>query len=461
MSMYTAVSGLKSQQSKLDVIGNNIANISTVGYKAQTVSFSDLLSQTISAATAASNTVGGKNAQQVGLGVNISSIATDMSEGSTESTGNSHDLAINGNGFFITAGSGTGSYHFTRQGNFGVDDSGNLVVDGQKICGWEEYTTTNGTATYNTQKTVEPINLFSDSYNGNKKVIPPEATSTATLTGNLDPSTTAPTDSTDLTTMGTVPSTADGTTTLTVYDAQGNKYDVTVNLYKCKTDTTDASNPITSYYWTVASSDTTTLGVSGSGYIAFDSSGKAVTTATGTNSGGTSTTYTFDDKPSITLTPTGSNAGSSPFTVSMDLSGVSTYTSSSGYSVSGTTDGYASGDLSDYSIGSDGVITGTYSNGQQQTLGMIALANFTNPAGLEKVGGNLYDVTSNSGDFTGGVAAGSSGTGSIASGELEMSNVDLSGQFSEMMITERAYQANSKVITTTDTMMQTVIDLIR
>lgn len=450
-AMFSGVSGLKSQQTKLDVIGNNIANISTTGYKSQSVSFSDILSQTISSATAPSTTSsrGGTNAIQVGLGVTVSSVSTNMDTGSTETTGNDMDVSIGGDGFFIVQGGTTGNYQFTRAGNFGVDSNGNLTVNGLTVCGWQEYSTdTDGTYTYNTQKTVEAINLFSDSVNGNKKVIAPDATSTATLSGTLLPTEDA--QGTALTTIGTSPTDTDSTTTMSVYDAQGNSYDVQVKMTKCYTDT---STGYTSWYWEAASSDSDlTVDTPASGYIAFDSDGKLVTTDT-TN---------FATTPSITLTPD-SSIGASAFTVTLDMSGLSSYTSTSSTSssVTATADGYASGELQGVSIGSDGVITGTYSNGQKQPLAMLALATFTNPEGLEKIGTNLYTTTVNSGSFTGGVAAGSSGTGTLSSGTLEGSNVDLAQEFSNMMITQRAYQANSKIITTSDEMMETLINLKR
>lgn len=565
-AMYSGVSGLKSQQTKLDVIGNNIANVSTTGYKSQSVSFSDILSQTISSATAPSTTSsrGGTNAQQVGLGVSVSSVSTNMDTGSTESTGSDMDVSIGGDGFFIVQGGTTGDYQFTRAGNFGVDSNGNLTVNGLTVCGWLDYTTnTDGTYTYDTQKTVETINLFSDSYNGNKKVIAPDASGTATITGTLDPSETA--QGTGLTTIGSSP-TSDSTSTMTVYDAEGNSYDVQVKFSKCYTETvaatagtassgtltvpvtvssasnnnqftitvdggtattitvadgtystlsdlatavnsalstagvtgasaavsgsqlvftststgsssavalgsvsgntglstllgtpttaagTDAGSGITSWYWQVVSSDSDlTVGTPSTGYVAFNSDGSLVT--------GDST---YSTTPSITLTPAAS-VGAAAFSVQLDMSDLTTYTStsSSGSSVTATADGYASGELEDVSIGSDGVITGTYSNGQKQPLAMLALASFTNPEGLEKIGTNLYVTTVNSGTFTGGVSAGSNGTGTLSSGTLEGSNVDLATEFSNMMITQRAYQANSKIITTSDEMMETLINMKR
>lgn len=450
-SMYSGVSGLKAQQQKLDVIGNNIANINTVGYKGQTVSFSDLLSQTISGATGANATskTGGTNAKQVGLGVNVAAISTNMTNGSTQTTGNANDVSISGNGFFIVQGGAAGEYQFTRAGNFSMDESGNLTVNGDVVCGWEDYTVdADGNYVFNTQSSVEPINFYSDSYNGNKKICDPQATTSATIGGSLAPS--AEEKGTALNNI-TLPlsSTADATATMLVYDGQGNSYHVQVKLYKCYTDST---NNTTSYYWQADPSDTSALSLTNaSGYIEFGSDGKILTGVTGYNS-----------NPTITMTPQWIYSGATAFTVSTDFSGIKYYSSSSdsGIAVSAI-DGYPAGELEDFTISSDGVVMGVYSNDQKQPLGMIALANFNNPAGLEKVGNNLYIATANSGDFTGGVAAGAGGTGSLSAGTLEMSNVDLSEQFSEMMMAQRAYQANSKIITTTDNMLEIIVNLMR
>lgn len=455
MSIYSGVSGLRSQQTKLNVIGNNISNINTVGYKGQRVSFSDLLSQTISGASgpSISSQQGGTNPKQIGLGVSVSAIDTLMSTGSTQATGNPTDLSIGGNGFFIVQGGQTGNYQFTRAGNFGVDSNGNLTVNGMKVCGWQDYggkKQADGSYQFNTQKSVEPINLFSDNYNSNKKIIAPEATTAAALTGDLDPAKTAR--GSALNNIGTTPiANSDLTTTMTTYDAIGNKHDVQVNFTKCYVDSTaDPSNPVTSWYWETASSDTN-LGISGSGYIEFDKNGKIISTDP-TN---------YNTKPQIKLTPTGTSSAA-PFDVNLDFTGISNVTSSSASGVTvSQIDGYEAGDLQDFSISGTGIITGVYSNGQKQPLGMIALANFENPAGLEKIGSNLYATTPNSGDFKGGIMAGSGGTGTLNAGTLEMSNVDLAEQFSEMMITQRAYQANSKIITTSDQMLQDVISMVR
>lgn len=562
-SMYTGVSGLKAQQTRLDVIGNNIANVNTLGYKSQRVTFGDMFSRMLRAASApsASSGLGGTNPMQVGYGVNVNSIDTDMSTGATQSTGNDTDASIGGDGFFIVKDGNSDEYKFTRAGNFSVDKDGNLTVNGMKVCGWEQYTKDkDGKISYNTQAALQPINLFDDGVNGNKKIMPPKASTSGTLSGNLDPTKTD--HGTGLNKIGTIPSKPDSDTTLTVYDDQGNSYDIDVKMSKCYTDastsgtatgsvvldkngytvkagtndqlnisvdggtaamitippgtysspssfvdavntainnSTDLAGKVkaqltadgklsfvsasagdnsgvtvtdgkdagglaaymgtvsntagvthsgnTSWFWqAVPSADGTTVTPS-SGYIEFDNTGKLIT----------NDAANFNTTPTLTLNTKG--AGS--ISIKMDMSGISTYKDSDGNKVSASTDGYAAGTLSNFSLSSDGTVMGAYTNGQKQPLGMIALAQFTNPAGLAKVGDNLYETTANSGDFTGGVAAGSNGTGALIDGTLEGSNVDLAEQFSDMMVTSRAYQANSKVITTSDSMMETAINMVR
>jgi flagellar hook protein FlgE len=449
-AFFSAVSGLKSQQTSLNVIANNISNVNTTGYKQQRVSFSDVLSQTLSGATGPSATKGGTNAIQLGLGVGVASTDTNMSTGSTQSTGVDTDCSISGNGFFIVQGGSSGQYQFTRAGNFTMDEGGNLTVNGYNVCGWQDYDidAASGDYVYNTSKAVEPINLYSDIYNGNKKVIAAKATTGLTLSGNLDTSATA--SGTDLTTIGTVTD-YDGTTTVdNIYDALGNEHSIKVNWKKCYVD---SSTNTTSWYYEITSDDLTVSPASG--YVAFNSSGQMIDSVV---SGGT--TYTFDTDPTLTLTPAAS-LGTAAFTVDLSLTNILQNTTTTTAAVTGTADdGYAAGELQGISIAEDGTIIGTYSNSQTQPLGMIALAVFTNPEGLEKIGSNLYAVTANSGDFTGGVVAGSGGSGSLSTGTLEMSNVDLAQQFSEMMISQRAYQANSKVISTADEMLQSVIQMV-
>lgn len=451
-SLFSGVSGLRAHQQKMDVIGNNIANVNTVGFKAGRVSFSDIFSQTLSGATSpdSSSGRGGKNPIQIGLGVGICSISNIMTSGSTESTGNQTDLAIGGNGFFIVRDGSNSSYQFTRAGSFTLDKLGNLVTeDGMNVYGWLDYGGTqqaDGTYAFNTSQDVEAINLFSDAYNKNKQVIAAKATENAAFSGSLDSTESAA--GTALNDIGDPVPDAQFSTTMTVYDSLGNDYEVQVNFIKCYTDSdTDPDNPVTSWYWEIEGADDMSSS-SASGYLKFDSKGNLITDDAD-----------FSAMPEVTFTPDAAS-GTSPFTVAFDFSNVTMSNKDSSVKAN-SVDGYPSGTLEDFSIGSDGIIMGVYSNGKQQPLGMIALANFANPAGLAKAGANTYYATANSGDFTTGVKPGYEGTGTLSAGSLEMSNVDLSSEFSEMIITQRGFQANSRVITTSDEMLQELVNLKR
>lgn len=424
MSMYSAVSGLRSQQTKLNVIGNNIANINTVGYKSQKVGFSDLLSQNIGSASAGSGNRGGMNAKQIGLGAQVSSIEMVMKPGSTQYTGSDTDVALGGEGMFVVQGGGSGKYQYTRAGNFGVDTVGNLVVNGLKVCGYDYNPTTKK---YGTDITA--LNLFA---NG-KYTLASTTTTKASLQGNLDNS------------KSTTASPATVTSTMSVYDSQGNAHDTTVTYTNVvtagvPTNTWNVAVTTTGGGWSVASSAAT---------VVFDPATGKMTTPAAPNI--------------VNLTFTGGTGtiGTSGV-VAVDMSGIYGYTSSTGSSTIKVADidGYAAGTLQNFAIGADGVITGSYSNGQKQPLGMLSVATFANTAGLEKIGDNLYVPSVNSG----AISYQQPGTGQaskLTTGALEMSNVDLANEFSEMMITQRAYQANSKIITTSDTLMETLINMSR
>lgn len=534
-ALSSAVTGIKSQQTALDVIANNISNVNTTAYKSQTVSFSDLLSQTISSATAATTTRGGTNPQQIGLGTQVAATSTDLTVGSTTTTSNALDVALNGAGYLVVQGSTSGDYLFSRSGNMSVDEDGNLNINGYKVCGWEAYTLdADGNKVYTTTGSVEPINLYQDSYSGNKLVMPAKTTTSADVTGNLDATASVVSGAT-LTNIGSTSNLDwDATTTIDVVDEQGNKTEVTLKLKKCATE-----NSTTSWYWE-ASADDTTISPS-SGYIAFDSSGNMITSytpltvastsdtsgATGytassmtltsgladgtysvtvdsatsgytvtltdssgntyttsstdgsatfkTSSGtvtltapstiGTGTTeftvaqgtaVTLDNTPSISVKST--TAATNATTVELDFSKLTSTGTTSSLTVD--EDGYVAGTFNGtYSIGTDGTMYASYSNGKTQSVGQIALAIFENAAGLEKSGSNLYRATTNSGDLK-FVVAGQGGSGTMTSYALEASNVDLAAQFSSMMISQRAYQANTKVITTADDMLQSLINMV-
>ncbi|MBP2666252.1 MAG: flagellar hook-basal body protein, partial [Firmicutes bacterium] len=338
MSVYAALTALNAQQTKLDVIGNNLANVSTVAYKSQSATFSDLLSQTLSSSSAASTTsnTGGTNAKQIGLGVSVAAISTNVTSGSITSTGVDTDVAINGGGYFIVEGDTTGSYYFTRAGNFGVDAEGNLNVNGYKVCGWEP----DADQVIDTEAAVSGINLFYNADGSSKQVIAPEKTTTATMDGTLDSTTEAQGDSVfDI--GATTDVDADASATISVYDALGNEYDVGVDYTKCYSatvyDKDGTATDLTTVYWE-ASDSADNVNASGSGYLAFDSTGKLLTgtyySSNPTVTGATPETYTFAKTYDISMTAATDANGNKlvnidDFTVSMDVSAVSLYTEGS------------------------------------------------------------------------------------------------------------------------------------
>jgi len=462
--MFSGVSGLRAHQMRMDVIGNNIANVNTVGFKSSRVTFQEIFNQTLSGAGAPDSSTGrgGTNPMQVGLGLAVGSIDTITTRGSTERTDNPTDLSIQGDGFFIVKGGDADIFKFTRAGNFGLDKIGNLVTgSGLKVYGWHEYTIKpDGTIEFNDEAELEPINLYSDEHNLNKRLIPAKATSYAVLAGNLDARSTRVTTATALNDIGTPPETPHTKVPVTVYDSLGNSYEIEIKFSKCFVDDTDPDNPVTSWYWEVGNASNINSesgeGDTGpaSGYIVFDKNGQLI------DNEKNAAYAEYNIKPSITLIPDASATGAGPFDVQLDFTQLTMYSGNNSASATNV-DGYSTGSLVTFSIDSNGIITGIYSNGQQRPLAMIALARFDNPAGLEKVGENLYSQTTNSGDFSGKGYKPNDGVGSLSPGTLEMSNVDLSREFTDMIITQRGFQANSRIITTSDEMLQELVNLKR
>jgi flagellar hook protein FlgE len=435
-SMFSGVSGLRSHQTKMDVIGNNISNVNTVAFKSGRVTFEQVFSQTLQGASApdALTGRGGTNPMQVGLGIGVSTIDTIMTNGSVQRTDNPTDLAIEGDGFFIVKGGTADTFRFTRAGNFGIDKVGNLVTGGGlNVYGWQAYTRQpDGTYVFDTEAEIEPLNLYEDDTNKNKRTIAAKATSYAVISGNLDASNPA---------LGAGAATPDNiqfTIPMTVYDSLGNAYSLNVNMWKLT-----AGSGETEWQWEVSSGSGATTTANGT--FRFDAQGKIIPGA--------------EITPSITVTP-GDDIGTEPIEMQLDFSKLTMYAADSSAKTTNI-DGYSSGSLVNFSIGPDGVITGIYSNGQQQPLGLIALASFENPAGLLKSGDNLYTPTTNSGDFKKPIKPGGEGVGTLSPGTLEMSNVDLSAEFTEMIVTQRGFQANSRIITTSDEMLQELVNLKR
>jgi len=403
-SLFAGVSGLRIHQTRMDVIGNNIANINTNGFKAGRVTFQDVLSQTIQGARAPeAGGKGGVNPMQVGLGATIGSIDTLFAQGNLQSTGKATDLAIQGDGFFVL--SDGARVYYTRDGAFDVSADGSLVHagTGMRVQGWQADANGNVDTTQPLGSIVIPLG----------QQIAPKATTTASFAGNLNAGASA----------------GDAwSTTITVFDSLGNSHDVTVTFTKTATANT--------WDWAATVSG---VGTVGTGQVVFTTSG-----AFSSSTGGP-----------ITWTPSGAAA----LSITPDFSTITQYAGASTVGPSGQ-DGYATGSLDSFNINSAGIITGVYSNGRNLTLGQIATARFANTGGLMKAGSNLYQESPNSGVPQVGMPD-SGGRGPIFTGALEMSNVDLAQEFTNMIIAQRGFQANSRIITTADEMLQDMIALRR
>jgi flagellar hook protein FlgE len=400
----------------MDVVGNNIANVNTVGYKSQTTVFEDTLSQILRNGSAPTDTTAGTNPAQVGLGVKVGDITTNFSQGSTQSTGRSTDFMISGDGFFITEQGNEKLY--TRAGSFDLDATGRLITpDGAILQGWMSDP---ATGQVNTNGPIQNLSIPFGS------IMAPAMTTAGALNGNLPAAST-----------GTTPPGSALVVQATMYNALGAAHPITYTF----TPTSTAGT------WNVDVQDENGVSLAPSpATIVFDTAtGKLTTPAGGT--------LTFDPTQDAAL-------GSWTNPVSVDLNQLSQF---GGKATLAVTDGVAGagnamGTLSSFSLGDDGSITGVYSNGLTKPIGQLALASFANPAGLTKAGNSSYRVGDNSGSPNVGVA-GTGGRGSLSAGALEMSNVDLSQEFTGLIIAQRGFQANSKVITTSDQILNDLVNM--
>lgn len=536
-SLYSGVSGLKAHQTAMDVIGNNISNVNTTGYKSSSITFQELFSQTLQGATAAQGDTGGSNAIQIGLGVSIGSITYNMESGSIESSSGILDVALDGDGFFIVS-DGSQNY-YTRSGSFSYDANGNITYgDGYYVQGWQA----DEDGTVNTDEQVGNISLDLS--------MDPSASTYIDFTGNI--STTLENildlDSSEI----DVEDTNGDTDTISIELTEGDTY----NTWKYTLTAGDSSSVFTiggnTYIGSITGeivlnndgeitsfttdggddlfSDSLTLSIGGTGPAVtiadhtgsttidtstislledsttgesinvdyefastikftaqvYDSQGNSHTVyfyadqiadntweinssdvelTDGSNVSLNSNTITlvFDDDGNLvsgdelelSFTPDGL---SNTQTVSVDLSGL---TQNAGDTdLTAAYDGYTAGSLEDISFSDTGELVGSYSNGYSKTIAQLGIGDFTNSSGLLKVGDTLFQESVNSGDVMISTA-GSGGTGSVAGSSLEASNVDLSEQFSEMIKIQRGYQANSTVITTSDEMLETLVNMKR
>jgi flagellar hook protein FlgE len=417
--MFSAISGLRGHQIMMDVIGNNIANVNTVGFKSGRVNFQDILSQTLHGATAPSGGLGSIDPAQIGLGMTVAGIDVLQTQGNLQSTGKTTDMAIQGDAFFIESDGSSTSY--TRDGAFDIALDGSLAnpASGLKVEGWQADANGKIDITQPITNLVIPIGQRTTAL----------ATSNVTLSGNLDAGATAAVVGPPAVAATTVP------TTMTVFDSLGISHSVKVTFTK-----TDAN----AWSW-AATADAadkgitvTAAGTVNQGTLTYTSGG-VFSAATGTLS------FVFPD-------------GATSTTPKIDLTAMTQFSGTS--QPAGQTDGFTSGTLVTFAVGNAGELSGVYSNGQTQVLGQIALANFLNSAGLLRAGQNNFSATSASGAASVGTA-GTGGRGTVMTGALEMSNVDLATQFTGMITAERGFQANGRVITTSDEMLQELVNLKR
>lgn len=545
-SLYSGVAGLKTHQIKMDVIGNNIANVNTTSYKSQSISFSDMLYQTTQSASGANaaSGMGGTNARQLGLGSKSGAINTAItSQGSAQTTNNPFDIMITGSSFFVVSNGNTN--FFTRDGSFCVDGAGNLVMaaTGYTVMGWQA--DDDGKIIANT---VSPLKVMAP----DKQTFPPEATSKGIVSGILDKNDT------------NVHSKNGKIISMALYDNLGYKYNAKFSMHAIDADAGkyyiqldgladsngDPYNANMTFGETINApgSDTFTKSQVSDDYVVAEVDGKygvylktdyRAYESNPTNNSlsgknqmpetidssnistvlkmyGQDANYTTDkgfsnlsgsfdpatgeftlsyekkvnnamfiqyDPDNGKFAGIGANADSLTATqntatlsfkeenfstISIDFSastmfnngGTSTISATNG-DADGVGSGRKLGEMSGISIAKDGIISATYDNGQMRVLGQIAVANFANAAGLEKAGDNLYSQTMNSGEFDGIGVDITTGGGYMTTGVLEMSNVDLSAEFTEMITTQRGFQANSRIITTSDTLLEELVNLKR
>jgi flagellar hook protein FlgE len=414
-SLFTAVAGLRVHQTMLDVVGNNIANVNTTGYKSSQTVFEDTLSQMVRTSGGPQGLSGGTNPAQVGLGVKVGGIATNFRQGASQVTGRTTDVALQGDGFFIVKQEGQSLY--TRSGAFDFDASGNFVnPDGAIVQGWAATA-----GVINTNSTATDLHLPIG------QTVPPRQTTEIVVGGNL---------------AGSSAIGATSVSSIEAYDTQGQAFQTTMTYTKTATDA-----------WTLTATVPDVAGgpdvLVGSADLTWDQVTKTFTAIPAvpllTEAQFVAAGYNFSGDVSVTL-----GTATRPLTqyASTDTAGTVSQ------------DGADMGVLESFSLAPDGQLVGIFSNGVKETLGQVAVASFDNPPGLEKVGGSLYRGTANSGIASVGVA-GNGSRGTMASGTLEMSNVDLAQEFTNLIIAQRGFQANSKIITVSDEILSDLVNLKR
>lgn len=460
-SLYSGVSGLQNHQTRMDVIGNNISNVNTTGFKRGRVNFQDMISQQVAGAAKPTEELGGVNPKDVGLGMTIATIEQVFTQGNLQTTGVSTDVAIQGNGFFIVK-NGDESF-YTRNGVFGLDRDGTLVnpANGMRVQGWmaqnidgEQIVQTAATPT----DLVIPV--------GSKD--PAKATQNVLYACNLNKNTP------EILEGASEADIQKGTwkNEQKIYDSFGNEHLLSVsyrrvvgnpNAWEATVHVDEGNSDITQTRVGLGTTD----GVQNTFIVEFDNMGilSRVTDSAGnvSNPEGELVLQT-----SFTVPEAENDENGNPYrqTFNLNLGTIGSITNTITQSAASSSnkaysqDGYKMGYLDNFKIDSSGTITGVYSNGTNRVIGQIALATFSNDRGLEKAGDNTYVETNNSGEARIG-ESGVAGKGKLLAGALEMSNVDLSEQMTDMIVTQRGFQSNAKTIQTADTLLETVLGLKR
>ena len=429
-SFSTPLSGLTAAQGQLQSVSNNLANINTDGYKDQTLTFADVFSQT-------GITNGSGDPLQTGSGVTVSSTDADFSEGSLDATGTSSNMALSGNGFFVTQ-SPSGLNDYTRAGDFITNKAGQITTpNGELLLG---YPAVNGVV--NTATTLQPLQV------GTGVTSPAVASTTMNISANLNAG-------------ATVGPTSTTTSTLPVFDSLGASHTLTVTYAMTAANTW-------SYTVTMPTADlipTPAAPVPATETVATGTLGFSTSGVLDAVNGVASPAAVAAGIP-LTIPPAGftlaDGAAALPVTWNLETAGTPTITQTATASATSatSTNGFASGTLSTYAVQPDGTIDGTFSSGQTLALGQVAVASFSNNQGLVAIGNNNYQASAASGAAVIGLA-GTGGRGTVIGGSVEQSNVNIATEFAKLIVAQQAYSANAKSITTFNQVSQATIAMLQ
>jgi flagellar hook protein FlgE len=421
-AFYSGLSGLSTNANALNVIGNNLSNINTVGFKGSSTTFRDIFSTSLGGVTSQGN----GNPIQFGLGVQTNSVSQDFSQSSFQSTGNALDMAIQGNGFF-TLQTVDGRQVFSRAGNFTRNNAGYLVAsDGSNVMGWNRDPVT---GLVNTSATLAAIRIDAST------TASAFATQNVRLGINLNAATA----------VG-IPPVVSLTTPIQAYDSQGNAQNINVTYTKTAANTWDYAATVTA---------PATIGSGATGTLVFSPSGNLLTI--------NGLPPTAANNPVLGGINWGN--GTAPQTIAWNVVNPDNSSNLTQFSAPSSTsssfqDGYAAGTLRDLTVDQNGIINGTFTNGQVISLAQVGISSFNNMNGLVQTGNNHWGQTLASGSPTIGLAN-QGGRGGVLGSNLELSNVDVAGEFTKLILSQRGYQANSRIVTTTDQLLQETLDLKR